>query len=66
VRKRLQDAFGMNPNEANEAVREAKLIFMNTDLVKLIPNIHSGDELAINLTWEHHLRRATAVLLATR
>jgi hypothetical protein len=66
VRRGLQDAFGMNSNEANEAVRAAKPIFIKTDLVKLIPNIHSGDELALNPTWEHSLRRATASWLATR
>jgi len=67
VRRGLQEgAFGMNSNQANEAVREAKPIFINTDLVKLIPSIHSGDELSLNPTWEHHLRRAVANWRASR
>jgi hypothetical protein len=60
ARKTLMADFGMDSSQANEAVRGAKPIFINTDLVKLIDNIHSGDELTINPTWEHQLRRATA------
>lgn len=66
ARKTLIAVFGMDSSQANEAVRGAKPIFTNTDLVKLVDNIHSGDELTINPTWEHHLRRATAKWLASR
>jgi hypothetical protein len=66
VRKTLKAAYEMDSNRAADAVREAKLIFMSTDLVKLIDNIHSGDELSLNPTWEHHLRRAVAKWMASR
>lgn len=66
VRKTLKAAFGMESSCAGEAVRNAKLIFMSTDLVKLVKNIHSGNELTINPTWDYHLRRETVKWLASR
>jgi hypothetical protein len=56
----------MEPNHTAEVVREAKPIFTNTGLVKLIRNTYDGDELAIHPTWEFHLRRETAKWLASR
>jgi len=66
VRKRLKDAYKMERNQTAEVVREAKPIFTNTGLVKLIRNTYDGDELAIHPTWEFHLRRETAKWLASR
>ena len=50
----------MNPNQAAAALTDAKLKFMRTDLVKLIDNRHSGDELSFHPTWEFDLRRKIA------
>ena len=60
VRHAVMRQFNMQSNPATEAVSKAKLEFTNTDLVKLIHNIHSGDELSVHPTWEFHLRRQIA------
>jgi len=60
VRRALIDTFGVPKNDASAIIRKAGLEFINTDLVKLIPNIHSGDELSVHPTWESRLRRAVA------
>ncbi|MFQ5757659.1 MAG: hypothetical protein ACE5H7_16395 [Acidiferrobacterales bacterium] len=60
VRRALIDTFGVPRNEASTVVRNAKLEFISTDLVKLIHNIHSGDELSAHPTWKFQLRRAVA------
>jgi hypothetical protein len=60
VRHAVMRQFNMQSNPATEAVNKAKLEFINTDLVKLIHNIHSGDELSVHPTWEFHLRRQIA------
>lgn len=60
VRRALIDTFGLPGNDASEIVRNARLEFIGTDLVKLIHNIYSGDELSVHPTWEFHLRRAIA------
>lgn len=57
VRQGLAKRFGLSSNKASQEVQESKLEFVNTDLVKLISNIHSGHELSINPTWERQLRR---------
>ncbi len=57
IRVCLRESYGMGKNEASKAIQDARLEFINTDLVKLIHNIHSGDEMSINLTWEWHIAR---------
>jgi hypothetical protein len=57
VRQDLAKRLSIDPNAADNALRDAKLHFMKTDLVKLVPNIRSGDELSINPTWQHQLRQ---------
>ena len=52
----LRESYGMDKNEASKAVSDAKLIFINTDLVKL-NNIYSGDEMSINPTWKWHIAK---------
>lgn len=64
VRHAVMRRFNMQSNPANEAVRKAVLEFINSDLVKVIHNIHSGDELSVHPTWEFQLRRQTAEWLA--
>jgi hypothetical protein len=44
-------------NFASTALRDAKGWFIRTDLVKLIHNVHSGDELSVHPTWEFRIRR---------
>ncbi len=53
----LIENYGMDKNQANKAISEAKPQFINTDLVKLIQNLYSGDEMSINLTWNWHIVR---------
>lgn len=57
VKSCLRDIYGIGKNEASNAVLNARLEFINTDLIKLIHNIHSGDEMSINPTWEWHIIR---------
>jgi hypothetical protein len=57
VRQAFAKRFSTDANAADQALRDAKLQFNNTDLVKLIQNIHSGDELSVNPTWEFQLRK---------
>lgn len=63
VRHAVMRLFGMPRELAGPVVQESKLQFMATDLVKLIHNIHSGDELSVHSTWEFQLRRQTAYWL---
>jgi len=57
IRICLQEKYGFNKNDASNAIRRSKLEFINTDIVKLIENIHSGDEMSINSTWAWHINR---------
>lgn len=57
VRHAVMRLFNTDSNQARQMVREARLEFINSDLVKLIHNIHSGDELSVHPTWEFALRR---------
>jgi len=57
IKSCLREIYGVGKNEASKAVSDAKLEFLNTDLIKLIHNIHSGDEMSINPTWEWHITR---------
>ena len=66
VRRTLMHCFDTGSNDAAEAVRNAKLEFISTDLVKLVDNIHSGDELSVHPTWDFALRREIARWLAAR
>ncbi len=50
----------MEENQASQAVSNARLEFINTDLVKLVHNIHSGDEMSINPAWQWHITREVA------
>ena len=57
VRHAVMRLFNMQSDSASETVRKATLEFITSDLVKLIRNVHSGDELSVHPTWEFHLRR---------
>jgi hypothetical protein len=57
IRTCLRETYGIGGNESSKAIMDGKLEFINTDLVKLIHNIHSGDEMSINPTWEWHISR---------
>lgn len=46
-----------NIKETHNIILNAKSEFIKTDLVKLIYNVHSGDEMSVNPTWEGNLRR---------
>ena len=58
VRRGLQQRYNYERNDASRALRNALGEFINTELVKLISNIHSGDELSVNPTWRWHIERA--------
>lgn len=66
VRHAVMRLFNTDRNRVSDNVRNAKLKFINTDLVKLIPNSHSGDELSVHPTWEFYLRRETNKWLDSR
>ena len=57
IKSCLREIYGVGKSDASKAVSDAKLEFINTDLIKLIQNIHSEDEISINPTWEWHIRR---------
>ena len=57
IKSCLRDNYGIGKNEASKAVSGAGLEFINTDLIKLIHNIHSGDEMSVNPTWEWNISR---------
>lgn len=53
----LRDNYKFSKNDASNSIRNAKPEFIKTDLVKLISNLHSGDELSINPIWKWHIIR---------
>ena len=65
VRHAVMRRYGIDSNQASEMVHKAKLEFMRTDLVKLIHDQHSGDELSFHPTWEFDLCRQSAHWLKT-
>ena len=64
VRHAVMRLFGIQSEPANRDLQEAKQQFTVTDLVKLIHNIHSGDELSVHTTWEFRLRKKIAEWLS--
>ena len=60
VQRALVAMHKFSRNNASAAVQKSKLEFINTNLVKLVHNIQSGDEMSLHPTWEWHLRRAVA------
>jgi hypothetical protein len=60
VRAAFVKTFGVPNNEASTALQDARLEFINTGLVQLIRNIHSGNELSVHPTWKFHLQNAVA------
>jgi hypothetical protein len=57
VRQTLTRRFGIESNAASQQMVDAKLKFCDTDLVKLIENRNSGDELSVNPAWEFKLKK---------
>lgn len=57
IKSCLRDVYKIGKNEASKAVSDAGLEFIDTDLVKLMHNIYSGDEMSINPTWDWHIKR---------
>jgi len=57
AKKCLRDRYGFSKEAASKAVYDSHAWFMSTDLVKLIHNIHSGDEMTVNPTWKWHIVR---------
>jgi len=57
VRDAITARFGVQREEASRAMAEARPLFIATDLVKVVDNIHSGDEMSIHPTWEQRVRR---------
>jgi hypothetical protein len=60
IRHAMVRSFDLAPEAAQSALDEAKGWLVHTDLVKLVHNVHSGDELSVHPTWELHLRREVA------
>jgi hypothetical protein len=57
IRICLIEKYQIDKNEASHMVSESRSYFQTTDLVKLIPNIHSGDEMSLNPVWKWQLIR---------
>lgn len=57
VKSCLRENYGMTKDKSSTAVSDAKLEFANTDLVKLIHDINSGDEMSINPVWRWYISR---------
>lgn len=57
IRVCLRENYRLGKNEASKAISDARPEFINTDLVKLIHNIHSGDEMSVNPTWNWNITR---------
>lgn len=53
----LREKYGVEKNKASQDIRKARLEFVNTDLVKLVHNIHTGEEMSINPTWKWNIAR---------
>lgn len=64
VRRAVMGLFQIDVEPASQMLREARLQFQNTDLVKLIRNINTGEEMSVHPTWEIQLARQTARWLA--
>ena len=58
IRVCLREEYGFEKNDASKVVTEARSEFINTDLVKWIHNLDSGDEMTVNPTWAWHIQRA--------
>lgn len=57
VRQAVMKLFQIDIEAASKTLQQSRLEFQNTDLVKLIKNIHSGDEMSLHPTWEFQLRK---------
>jgi hypothetical protein len=66
IRQALRKRFGFEPNAAAIQYQESKLALLNSGLVRLISNTHSGDEVSLHPTWEHYLRRTVTNWLRER
>jgi hypothetical protein len=66
VRQGIAKRLFIDTNAADSALRDAKLYFMKTDLIKLVPNIRSGDELSANPTWKHQLQQQCGKWLSSK
>jgi len=58
VRRRLQQSYGYDKNNASHVVLRATSEFTKTDLVKFKDDIYSGHEFSVNPTWRWHIERA--------
>jgi hypothetical protein len=60
VRLAFSTCHPADANAADQIVRQARQQFINTGLVRVVQNTHSGDELSVHPTWEFHIRRQLA------
>lgn len=56
--RKMKQKYSFPPNAADDAVRDAKLQFIDTGLVICDRNIHTGDEMTYHPTWRWYLARA--------
>jgi hypothetical protein len=66
LRQGLAKRLSIDTNVADDALREAKLYFMKTDLIKLVQNTVIGNELSVNPTWQFQLRQKCGEWLKSR
>ncbi|MDQ5986520.1 MAG: hypothetical protein CSYNP_02250 [Syntrophus sp. SKADARSKE-3] len=56
--RKMKQRYSFAPNAADDAVRQAKLQFIDTGLVICDHNINTGDEMTYHPTWKWYLVRA--------
>ena len=60
VKQAFSKRYPAEANTADQIIRDARRQFINTGLVRVIQNGHTGDELSVHSTWEFHVRRQVA------
>ncbi len=66
IRICLTEKYGIDRDHAGKIVADSRSVFQTTDLVKLVPNIHSGDEMSINPVWRWEISRRIRSRSATK
>jgi hypothetical protein len=60
IRRDLMTRHGFTNNDTTDAIRNAKIDFSKTNLVKYKHDIYSGDEFSMHPTWVFYIHRAIA------
>lgn len=61
LKRSVKAKFSWDDNKVHQAVRTAKAQLVAVNLIELIHNLNSGDELSLHPTWQFHIKRALKV-----